>query len=47
MAMFGYGYTRQEVVDLGTDYAFQLGLLDKAYPLTLSVSVGSLADGLS
>ena len=35
MAGFGYGYTRQEVVDLGTDYAIQLGLRDKAYPLTL------------
>ena len=33
IAAFCHGYTRQEVVDLGTAYPIQLGLRDKANPL--------------
>ena len=35
MASFGYGYTRQEVVDVATDYAVQLGKRTHDTPLTV------------
>ena len=36
MASFGYGYTLQEVVDVATDYAVQLGKRTHDTPLTLN-----------
>ena len=36
MASFGYGYTRQEVVDVATDYAVQFGKRTHDTPLTLN-----------
>ncbi|XP_062580331.1 uncharacterized protein LOC134242262, partial [Saccostrea cucullata] len=36
MAEYGYGYTRQEVVDLASDYAVQNGIRDKQHPFSLS-----------
>lgn len=35
MANYGYGYARQEVVDIATDYAVQLGIRDRQHPFTL------------
>ncbi|XP_062582670.1 uncharacterized protein LOC134244417 [Saccostrea cucullata] len=35
MAEYGYGYTRQEVVDLASDYAVQNGIRDKQHPFSL------------
>lgn len=35
MANYGYGYARQEVVDIATDYAVQLGIRDSQHPFTL------------
>ena len=35
MANIGYGYARQEVVNLATDYAVLLGKREKSNPLTL------------
>ena len=32
----GYGYTRQEVVDIASDYAYALGVQPKDKPLTLN-----------
>ena len=36
VANLGYGYTRQEVVDIASDYAFALGVRPKDKPLTLN-----------
>ena len=36
MADYGYGYSRQEVVDLASDLAVQLGIRDKHHPFTLN-----------
>jgi hypothetical protein len=35
MADFGYGYTRQECVDIASDYAIQIGKRSKDKPLTI------------
>ena len=35
MAAYGYGYSREEIVDLATEYAVQLGKRPKNQPLTL------------
>lgn len=35
IASYGYGYTRQESVDLASDFAYQLGKWTKDHPLTL------------
>lgn len=34
MSEVGYGYSRQETINLASDYAVNLGLRDKAHPLT-------------
>ena len=36
MAKYGYGYIRQEVCDIATDYAIQLGKRTKENPFTLN-----------
>ena len=36
VAKLGYGYSRQEVVDVASDYAFELGKRSKDQPLTLN-----------
>lgn len=36
MASYGYGYTKQETVDLASDYAVQLGKRSKDQPLTFA-----------
>ena len=36
MAKYGYGYIRQEVCDIATDYAIQLGKRTKEKPFTLN-----------
>ena len=36
MAKYGYGYIRQEVCDIATDYAIQLGKQTKENPFTLN-----------
>lgn len=36
VAKLGYGYSRQEVVDAASDYAFELGKCSKDQPLTLN-----------
>ena len=36
MASYGYGYTRQEIVDIATDYALQLGKRPQDKPFTLN-----------
>ena len=33
--MYGYGYTRQEVVDIASDYAVENGVRDKQHPFSL------------
>jgi hypothetical protein len=33
MAEIGYGYSRQESINLACDYAFRLGLRSKEHPL--------------
>ena len=35
VAKYGYGYTRQEVVDIASDFAVQLGKPTSSYPFTL------------
>ena len=35
VAKYGYGYTRQEVVDMASDFAVQLGKRTSTYPFTL------------
>ena len=35
VAKYGYGYTRQEVVELASDYAVQLGKRKPDQPLTI------------
>ena len=35
MAEYGYGYTRQEVVDIASDYAVKNGGRDKQHPFSL------------
>ena len=36
MATYGYGYTSQEIVDIATDYALQLGKRPQDQPFTLN-----------
>jgi hypothetical protein len=35
MSSYGYGYTRQECLDIATDYAIQLGRRSKDHPLSM------------
>jgi len=42
MADFRYGYTRQECLDVASDYAFQLGKLPKGKPLSMKWLKGFL-----
>ena len=42
MANYGYCYTRHELADIASDYAFQLGKRSKEYPITLKWVVGLL-----
>ena len=43
MADFGYGYTRQECVDLATDFAVQLGKRESDKPLSMKWMKGFLS----
>ncbi|KAH3850583.1 hypothetical protein DPMN_093005 [Dreissena polymorpha] len=40
MAQYGYGYTKQETVDIATDFAIQLCKRTKEQPLTLTLFEG-------
>ncbi len=42
MASYGYGYTRQETVDLASDFSIQLGKRSKENPLSLKWITGFL-----
>lgn len=42
MANYGYGYTRHELADIASDYAFQLGKRNKENPITIKWAVGFL-----
>ena len=35
MAEIGYGYSRQETINLASDYAVELGIRERAYPLSV------------
>ena len=39
MANYGYGYTRHELADIASDYAFQLGKRNKENPITIKWAV--------